>query len=171
MPSDCRLAPSDGDGRDGDVGARFRVLLDDAAKVHPVELVPAEDEQVVPLVVHEVNHVLADGVGGALIPRGVGVGLLGGEDFDEAAGEVVELVGLRDVPVQRGGVELGEQVDAPQAGVDAVGDGDIDQAILAGQRHRRLGALLGQREQARALPAAHDHREHVAGVGGLAAGV
>ena len=121
--------------------------------------------------IHEVNHVLADGIGGALVPRRVGVGLLGGEDFDEPAGEVVELVGLRYVPMQGGGVELGEQVNAPQTGVDAVGDGDIDQAILAGQRHSRFGALLGQREQARALAATHDHREHVAGVDGLAAGV
>ena len=98
-------------------------------------------------------------------------GLRGGEEFDEAAGEVVELVGLRDVPVQRGGIELGQQVNAPQTGVDAVGDGNIHEPILAGQRHRRLGALFGQREQARALPAAHDHGKHIAGVDGLAAGV
>ena len=53
------------------------------------------------------------------------------EDFDEAAGEVVELVALGNVPVQRGGVELGEQVHPEHAGVDAVGDRHIHQAVLA----------------------------------------
>src|ERR1035438_9865805 len=170
-PQSLRLAPSDGYGRHRDVGPRFRVLVDHAAKVHSVQCVAAEDEEVVPLVIHEVNQVLADGIGGALIPGRVGVGLLGGEDFHEPAGKVVELVGLRDVLVQGGGVEHGQQVNTSQAGVDAVGDGDIDQTILAGQRYGRFGALLCQREQACALPAAQDDRKHVAGVGGLPAGI
>jgi hypothetical protein len=73
--------------------------------------------------------------------------------------------------VQGSRVELGEQVNAPQTGVDAVGDRDIDEPILAGQRHRRFRAFFGQREQTRALAAAHDYGENIAGVDGLAAGV
>ena len=38
--------------------------------------------------------------------------MLGGEDFDEATAEMVELVRLRNVPVEGGGVELGQQVNA-----------------------------------------------------------
>ena len=85
------------------------------AEIHAIELVAAEDEQVFEIVVQEMDEVFADGVGGALIPGGVGEGLFGREDFDEAAGEMIELVGLRNVAVERGGIELGQQVDALQS--------------------------------------------------------
>ena len=56
----------------------------------------------------------------------------GGEDFDEAASEVIEFVRLRNMTVQGGGIELGEQVDTSEARVDAVGNRDINDAIFAG---------------------------------------
>ena len=49
------------------------------------------------------------------------------------------------------GVELREHVDAVQPAVDAVRQRDVDQAVLSGHRHGRLGAVLGQRVQTRAL--------------------
>ena len=55
------------------------------------------------------------------------------------------------------GIELGQHVDPVQSAVDAVRQGDIDQAILPGHRNRRLGANLRQRIQPRSLPAAQDH--------------
>ena len=56
----------------------------------------------------EIPHVLAHGVGGALVPMGIILGLLGGEDFHERARlrKVVELVARADVLVQARGVEL-----------------------------------------------------------------
>ena len=55
------------------------------------------------------------------------------------------------------GVELGQKINATQAGIDAVGNGDIDQAIFAGKRNGGLGAFFGQGKQAGPLPSAHDH--------------
>ena len=55
------------------------------AEIHPVELVAGENQHVVDAGLLEVAQVLADGVGGALIPVGRWVDrLLGGEDLDEA---------------------------------------------------------------------------------------
>ena len=128
------------------------MLRDDRAEIHAIKLVAAQNQQVFEIVVQKMNQVLADGVGGALIPGSVGEGLLGGQDFDEAAGEMVELVGLRNVAMQRGRVELRQQINASQAGIDAVGNRDVDQPIFAGERHGGLGAFFGEREQA-AFPA------------------
>jgi len=161
-----RSLAGDGDGGDRDVGIGLHVLLDDPAHVDPIKLIAAQDQGQIEVLGHQVQLVLPDSVGGPLIPRVVGEGLLGGEDLDEPVGVLVELVGLRDVPVQRGRVELSEQVDPLQPRVDAVGDRDVHQAILASQRHRRFGALLGQREQARALPTAHNDGQHVIGTDG-----
>ena len=147
------------------------MLFNDAAEIHPIQLITAENEQVIPVVIQEVQQVFADGVGGALVPRGVGKGLFRRENFHEAAGEMVELVGLRNVPVQRGGIELGQQVNAAQAGVDAVGNGDVHQPVFAGERHGGFGAFLGEREKARALAAAHDDAQDIAGVERLSSGL
>ena len=94
---------------------RLDVLGDDVAEIHAVKLVAAQDQEVIEIVVQKMNQVLAHGIGGALIPRGVGKRLLGGEDLDEAAREMIELVGLRDVPVQRCRVELGQQINPAQS--------------------------------------------------------
>ena len=94
-----------------------------------------------PLLVEAVE-VLAHGVGRTLVPVAVVHRLLGREDVHEAAREHVEPVGLRDVPVQALAVELGEDVDAVDAGVQAVADRHVDQAEAAAHRHRGLGAGL-----------------------------
>ncbi len=111
--------------------------------------------------VDEVRHGPPDRIGRALEPVG-GLGrLLGGDDVDERLREVVEAVGLADVPVERRGIELRQHEDAPDAGVQAVADGDVDEPVLAADRHGRLGAAVGEGVEALALPAAQDDRQNV----------
>ena len=86
--------------------------LDQLPEVHAVELVAGEDQHLVRTLALDVGDVLADGVGGALVPVGALVGLLGGEHLDEPAAEHVELVGVGDVPVQADRQELRQDVDA-----------------------------------------------------------
>ena len=114
------------------------------------------------------NQVLPDRVGRSLIPGGAGETLFRRQDFHEPISEVVKFVTLRDVPVERSGVELGQKVHPLEPGVEAIRDGDIDQPIFANQGHRRFGALLGQRKEACALSAAHDDGKGIVVVGGRA---
>lgn len=55
---------------------------------------------------------------------------------------------------------LGQAVDLVDAAVDAVADRDVDQTIVSAKRHRGLGALFGERVQARARAAAEDDAQH-----------
>ncbi len=145
------------------------VLGDDIPEIHPIQLVAAQNDELFEIVVQEMDEIFPHRVRRPFIPRGVGERLLRREDFHEpAAGKFVELVGARDVAVQRGRIELCQNVDAPEAGVDAVGDRDVHEPVFAGERHGGLGAVLRQRKQPRALAAAHDDAENPAGVGGLA---
>ena len=166
-----RGLPVDGNRGDGDVGAGSGMLTDDPAKIHPIQLVAAEDEQVIEIVIEEVREIFPHGVGGTFIPRRVGERLPRREDFHEAARKEVEFIRARNVAVQRGGIELRQNVNAPESGVNAVGNRDVHQPVFAGQRHGGLRALLGQREQPRALASAHDNGENVADIDGLAAAV
>ena len=150
-----------GDRRDGHVRAGRDVLVDDFLEIHPVELVARKDEHEVVREVAKMLEIAAHRVGRALIPVLALLRLLGGEDVHEAAAKRIEVKGVLDVPVQRSGVELGQQKDAVDRAVDAVADRDIDEAILAGERHRRLAPLLGERMQTRAATAAHDDSQNI----------
>ena len=136
------------DGGHGQLRLPLKVRGDDLAEVHPVKLVPAQDQHVLKVIVQQVNQVLADGIGRALVPRVARRRLLRREDVDKPARKVVKLVRVGDVPVQRGGIELGQQVNLVQPGVDAVRNWDVHQAILPRQRHCRLGAVARQWEKA-----------------------
>ena len=74
--------------------------------------------------------------------------------------KTIHPVRLRDVPVERGRVELRQHEDAADVGVQAVADRDVDQAVLAADRDRRLRAVLRERKQARALSAAENDRQN-----------
>ncbi len=52
-----------------------------------------------------------------------------------------------DVAVEREGLVLGEDVDVAKVGVDAVGEGDVDDAVLAGEGDGRLCAIAGEGEE------------------------
>ena len=148
-------------GGNGHVGAALLVRSDHLLEVHAVELIAGEDEDVVDAGLFQVAEVLPHGVGRALIPIRVVQGLLGGQQLDEAAAEGVERIRAADVPVEAHGVELRQHVDAVQAAVDAVGERDVDQPVLSGDRDRGLGAILGQWIEARPLAAAQHQRHDV----------
>ena len=60
------------------------------------------------------------------------------------------------VLVQGEAAVLGEDVDAADAGVEAVGQGEIDDAVDAAEGDGRLGLVPGQGKEALALAAGHD---------------
>ena len=171
MPNDCASVAPDGNGGDGDVRPGLDVLVDHLAEIHAIQLVAAQDDEIIKIVVQKVHQIFPHRVRRAFIPRRVGERLLRREDFHKAARELVEFVRARNVPVQRRGIELRQNVNAPEAGVDAVGDRDVHEAVFSGERHGGFGAVFGQRKQARALAAAHDDAENFAGVARLPAGV
>ena len=86
--------------------------------------------------------VLIDRVGGAEIPHGLGNALTGRQDV-----ETLVALGAKEVPAalqmadQAMGLVLGRHGDAPDAGVERVGQREIDDARLAAEINRWLGAL------------------------------
>ena len=81
MPSKPARPAPDGNGGDGDVRAGLDVLLDERAEIHPIQLVAAQNEEVVEVVVQEMDQVFAHGIGRAFIPRGVGAGSAAPREF------------------------------------------------------------------------------------------
>ena len=154
-----RVLPPHGDRRDGQLGLFLDVLLEHPPVIHPVELVAAEDDEVIKRPVQKIREVLPHRVRRALVPARITRRLLRREDLHEAARELVELVSRADVPVQRDAIELREHVDAPHAGVQAVRDRDVHEPVFSRERDGGLRSLLREREEPRARASAHDDRE------------
>ena len=146
---------------DRDVRVALDVRVDQLGEVHAVDVVAGEDQVVLGVDVAEVPRGLAHGVGRALKPLFAFRRLLGREHLDEAAGKHIHAVRLRDVPVERRRVELRQHVDPLEAGVQAVAERDVDQPVLAADRHRGLRSQVGERKQPRAAAAAEDDRQDV----------
>ena len=124
------------------------MLPEHLAVVHFVDVVAGEDEHVLRLLGADGVDVLVDGVGRAHVPVGADA-LHGRQDLNELAEFLGDDAGpaFADVPVERQRLVLGEDVDAAQIGIDAVGKGDVDDAVLAAKGNRRLGAIARERKQ------------------------
>ena len=140
--------------RDGDVCVLIDVRLEEAAVVHPIQMIAGENQVVIGLVPGKVPLRLAHCVGGALKPVRVVRCLFCRDDVDEAARERVHVIALRDVMVQRRRVELRQHEDAAEIGVQTVADRDIDQPVFPADGNRGLRPLLCQRKQTGSLTAA-----------------
>ena len=146
-------------GSDGYIGLPIAVLVEQLRVVHAIEMIASQDEVVVGLVLREVPCRFAYRVGGALEPGSAFRGLLSRQDLHEAARERVHAIRAGDMAVERRRVELRENEDPAEVGVQAVADWHVDQPVLPANRHGRLGTVLGEREEAAALAAAEDERE------------
>ncbi len=104
---------------------------------------------------------LAHRVSRPLVPAHRVVGLLRGENFDKAAAVRVKAVRPANVAMQADRVELRQHIHPVDAAVDAVRERDIDQAVLARQRHSRLRAVFGQRIKPRPASAAENQGQGI----------
>ena len=151
-----------GDVQRGDRDVRLPrdVEVDHRGVVHLVDVVAGEDEHEVGLAALDEGEVLRDRVGRALVPVGVGAAPVGLIDLDAAREAAVEIPGPSrpDVLEQRVRAVLGHDHHVHDPRVDAVGESEIDDAVLAGERNRGLGAPVGQDAEARPFSAGEDHR-------------
>ena len=147
---------------DGDrhVGAVAAVGRHERLVVHLVDVVAGEDQDDVGRVVLDDVDVAQDGIGRAAVPLGELAALdVRLEQLDPAAVAVeVPRPAEADVVVERARVVLGQDDDVIDVRVDAVGQREVDDPVLAAERHGRLGPLLGEDREAFALAAREDHR-------------
>ncbi len=152
----------DRDRDDGDRGVRLGsdVRVDHLAHVHLVHVVAAEDDHVVRLLVGDDVERLVDGVGRALEPGRAGA-LLRRHHLDVEIEERRQAPAARDVRVERVGLVLRQHLDLQQARVDQVRQHEVDEPVAPAHRHRRLGAIGGQRPQPSPFAAGQHQRQHV----------
>ena len=79
------------------------------------------------------------------------------DEFAELAAQIAPAA--LNVLDQRLRFVLGQHRDLPDAGIDAIRQHEIDDAEFAAERRGRFAAMLGERLEAFAAAARHDHRQ------------
>ena len=113
--------------------------------VHLVDVVSGEHDDVVGAIAVDDVLVLPHGVGRAAVPRVLAHVLLRGQQVDELVHLALqERPAALQVAQQAVRLVLRDDADAPDAGVHAVRQREIDDAELAAEIDRGLGAPVGQ---------------------------
>ena len=138
--------------------SRSSCMLQHRLVVHLVDMVAGQDDDVVRAVALDDVDVLVHRIGGAGVPLVLRDALAGGQDVEALvafdAEEVPAALQMADQAVR---LVLRRDADAADAGVQRIGQCEIDDARLAAEIHRRLGTPVGQFHQPAAAPA----RQHI----------
>ena len=144
---------------DGARRARRSVRAQHFGVVHLIHMVAGEDEHVIGVIHLDEVHVLIDRVRGSGKPRAaLPRALVRREDVHAAVGRVeIPRLPAADIPVEQERLILREHADGVDTGVRAVGKGEINDSVLAAERHVGFCYLRRQRIQAGALAAGQQH--------------
>ena len=144
----------------GHVGVLLDVLHEHGLVVHLVDVIAGQDDDVFRRVALDDVDVLKHGVGRAGVPGAVRHALAGGQDVEAlVAFQPEKIPAALQMADQAMRLVLGRDADAPDAGIERVGQREIDDARLASEMDRRLGPPFGQFQQTAAL-AAGEHIGH-----------
>ena len=144
----------DRDGCHGADGARILVRLQHLCIIHAIDMVAGQDQNVIRIILVDEIHILIDGVGSSFVPVGAGTSLIRRKNAESAAGAVkIPRFPVADVLVERQGLILCQYAHGINAGVDAVGQGKIDDFVLPSETHGRFCRLPCEFIETTALPA------------------
>ena len=137
----------------------LRVLAQHVGIVHLIDVVTGEYEHVFRVIVLDEADVLIDGVGRAGEPGAFLARALVGRQDENAAVGAVEVVGLAAayVAVELERPVLCEHADHVYAGIRAVGEREVDNAVLPAKGNAGFCHVLRERVEPRALPAREEH--------------
>ena len=156
-----RLFDRHGSDRAGDVRALLPMHLEEGAIVHLVDVVAGEDQHELRIPVGDEVQVLEDGVGGAAIPVARPPATDERLQQRDAAAAAVEVPRPADADVvdQGAGRVLGQDPDVGEPRVHGIAQREVDDPVLAAERHARLCPHLRQDAESLALAAGEDQRQ------------
>ena len=155
------LSEGNFDGGDGDIGGGVDVLLEHSGVVHFVDLVAGKDEDELGALAADGVDILINGVRGALVPL-LRDAHLRGKHFDEFAEAHQRRPTGANVAIKTEGLVLSKDKNAAERRVDAIREGDIDDAVKSAEGDSRLGAISGERPETFTLSTREENSEGIA---------
>ena len=119
---------------DSQIRVALDVRADHVAVIHLVDVIAGKNHHVLRLRFFDAVNVLIDGVGGPFVPILVDA-LLRRQNFDVLVHVAAqEAPAAEDVPIEAAGFVLSKDQDFAKAAVDAIGKGEIDNAVEPAER-------------------------------------
>ena len=134
------------------------VRVEHLAEVHAVDVVGADHDDDVGLLVVDEVEALQDGVGRAREPA-LAEALLRRHRGDVRVEQGRHAPRLRDVAVEAVRLVLGQHDELPQPRVDQVRYREVDEAVLPAERHGGLGPVRREGHESLSLAAGEDDSE------------
>ena len=142
----------------GTIGFLFLVKPKHFVIIHLVNVVARKNHHVVRVVPIHKFFVLIDGIGRSAVPIGASVPLIGRQDRHPSESAVqIPRQAVADVFVERQRLILCQNTHRIEVGIGAVGQGEVNNPVLAAERNGGLGRLYGQSIQSAALAACQQH--------------
>ena len=152
------FVPGNADRRDGDFRLMLFVEGQHLSVVHRIDMVARQDEDVVVSDHFDEIQVLINSVGRAAVPVGTAVAFIRRQDICTAPiGIQVPRAAVADVPVQFQRLVLGQDADGIDAGVAAVTERKVDNAVFTAEQESGLGLIFRQDAQTAPSPASQNH--------------
>ena len=150
--------PGDGHNGNRQVGLMCLVFPQHFVIIHGVKMVAGQDQYIFGIIgIYKVDVVI-DGIGSAQIPGAAGFRFIRRQNVDTAvAGVHVPCLAVAQIGVEDGGLVLGQNTHSVDAGIDAVGKAEVDDAVLAAEGNGGFGIFFGQGQQTAALSASQKH--------------
>ena len=159
-PNPRGLHARHGNAADGALAALGHVVGQHQCIVHLVDVIAGQHHDVVGTVAGQDVLVLVDRVGGAAVPAFFVDALLRRHQVDELVHLALqERPAALQMAQQAVALVLRDHSDAANARIQAVRQRKVDDAELATEIHRGLGASIGQVLQPAAAPAGQDERD------------
>ena len=128
--------------------------------VHLVDVVATENRNEIRAFVRNQVDVLEDGVGGTLIPV-VASAHLCRNQVHVLVKACVQVPCSGDVLIQRIALELRQNLDLEDAGIDEIVQHKVNDAVSSAKMHSRLRAIAGEGLQTASLTTSHDHTKDI----------
>ena len=143
---------------DGAVSILLLGIAEHGSVIHFVNMVAGKNQDVIRIIALNKGDVLVDGVGRSLVPLGFFAPGIGRKNLNAAVG-TVQMPGLTvsDILVKLQRLILGQNSHRINAGVDAVGQREINDAVLTAKRNCRFRGVFRQHHQTAALATGQKH--------------
>ena len=129
-----------------------------------VTIVAGQDDDVFGIVARDDVDVLIHRIGRALVPHGLGHALAGRQDIEAFVPFGAEVVpAALKMANEAVRLVLRCHTDAPDAGIERVRQGEIDDPRVAAEIHRGFRADIGQLQQSAAAPTGKDVGHRISG--------
>ena len=134
------------------------MLVEHLVIVHLIDMVAGQDQDIFRIIFIDKADVLIDRVCSTLVPLRALAALIRRQGIDAAIQAVkIPSLAVCQIHVQDMRLILRQNTDGVDAGIDTVGQREVDDTVFAAKRHCRLRYVLGQYIQSAATAAGQQH--------------